>query len=189
MQQSFAFDNAQPVDFLLIIEPSFEVQRFVKGVKNEIFKEFGDYAAKNSKPHITLLKYVTTTDIESKIIGDIKLEIAKTRSFTLRVTGFGSFQGSNTLHLETDFPENLRAIQQILSAKKQQHRISNKSFALISKPHITIAKRLIKPLYEELRSRYSKKIYEGSFHVDAVTILRALHTDSKYSLHSKVLLK
>jgi 2'-5' RNA ligase len=128
--------------YLLIIRPPEDIFLSVKDLKLDLRKTYGSFDSVNSIAHITLFHGYISGYSGNDILSKLEEALHGINSFKIQLNGFGKFEESRTIYLNTE-------------PKKEILNIHKKIFAYfpeitpLQHPHLTIAKDLDQAIFEE----------------------------------------
>jgi 2'-5' RNA ligase len=188
VSRSFTKQQLNLHDYLLIISPDYDVQQKIIHIKKAFSDTYECPTAIQSKPHITLLRFLQVQMQERKIADRLRPLVEAIAPFQVTVDGFGSFP-THTIYANVqtksniiDLVRSLRPLQPMIKLDKW-----NKGH-FITEPHITIARKLLPWQYEKGWLEYSNTPFKASFMVNEVLLLKrpmegkGYQTVAKFSL-------
>lgn len=159
-------------DYLLIIQPSDTVTEKVNAIKKHFAEKYKMPQALQSKPHITLLRFMQYGMNENNILSKLRMLVNKHASFMVSLNGFGSFPTHTIyIHVETMNPiinlvKSLKPAQAFLKYDKE-HKPH-----FITTPHLSIAKKLLPWQFEKSWIELSNTHFKASFMVNNILMLK-----------------
>jgi 2'-5' RNA ligase len=161
-----------PYLYLLILELDEKIKHEITAIKTNFGKEFKSLHALNSIPHLTLCQFVSTLNLEEKMLNELESVSEKSNSFNLILNNFSGFR-PHTIYIQIDnkpdFVELVKAIKTNVKIPiKTKYGKAGFSFT----PHITIAKKLSKDQYELGLNKYSQNTYHADFIAKKMVLLR-----------------
>lgn len=170
-------------EYLLVLSPHEELHNRIMKVKEEFGENYKSVIAKSTKPHITLLKFLTWGMMEEKIVQRMQYISMGTRPFKVELRDYGSYPTHSIfINVATKLP-----IQNLVKELKETQRLLKavKEFKphFIDDPHLTIARDLKPWQYESGWLEYSHRRFAGRFIADSMLLLKRPATEpSKYQI-------
>ncbi len=172
-------------DYLLMIQPSDDVQEKVHVLKKAFAEAYECAQALHSKPHITLLRFMQYGMNEKNIVHKMQVHINKHSSFPVSLKNFGSFPTHTIyVHVETknkivEVVKSLKSIQAFLKFDKE-HKPH-----FITEPYILLAKKLLPWQYEKAWLAYSNTAFTASFMVENILLLKRNIAEKHFTIAAK----
>ncbi len=158
-------------EYLLVLSPSEQVSEYVLNEKRNFKIEFGTFVSEKSIPHITLSNVLINQERSYDFLSQLSKRLENLPNFKINISGFGSFYGSNTIHLNVNVDEAYQHLIMSLLIHKSAFFL-RKSCNITDKPHITIARRLKDSVFEKAQQRYISKEYNNTFIANGLTVLQ-----------------
>lgn len=168
-------------EYLLIIEPCGIVQKQLWAFKRYFLNRHRYPNAIVSKGHITLMRFLHYNSYEKHIIQELQRLAATTAPFNVELRGFGSFGHTLFVNIESVAP-----ILQLVSSHRHVlrplvSRIKGHPAHFVTKPHITIARKLTPYQNEIIWPIWNRTEYSGEFLARNMTLLKRRVGTYKYS--------
>ena len=172
-------------EYLLIIEPDRLVQKQIQAFKQYFISSHRYPNAIVSKSHITLMRFIQYDSYEKPITRALQQVAAQANSFDVELRGFGTF--GHTLFVDI---ASANPILQLVHAHRQLLRpltSSVKGYAarFVTKPHITIARKLTPPQHEVIWPIWNRTNYSSGFRARNMTLLKRRVGTHTYSTVQK----
>lgn len=162
-------------EYLLVAHPDAGVYQQVMAEKQFFSAQFKTPVAVKTKPHITVANFMAMEPMEETIIRWMHRVISTKKSFRVTLDQYGAFR-PHTIYLRV---QDHRPFQQLARELKvvDQYIQSNgcPEMHLVDFPHLTIARRLEHPTYQEAVTVYAEKNFHASFEVKELLLLRRQH--------------
>lgn len=162
----------QLYEYLLIISPDSDVYEKIQLEKQSFYNEFMDKVAIKTTPHITVANFLAKESMEETLIRWIQRICNLRERFTVTLNNYSGFP-PHTIYLRI---QNEKPFQQFAKELKVVNTyVSSCScppMELISKPHLTIARRLTEEVYFKALTQYAHKSFHESFVVKELLLLR-----------------
>jgi 2'-5' RNA ligase len=172
MQTSVLNSTEQLYEYLLVVHPDSAVYEKVQLEKQLFYNEFKERVAIKAKPHITVANFLARESMEETIIRWIQRICNLREQFTVTLNNYSGFP-PHTIYLRV---QNEKPFQQL--AKELQvvntyvSSCSCPPMKLISKPHLSIARKLSEEVYFRALIQYAHKSFHESFVVNELLLLR-----------------
>jgi len=159
-------------EYLLIIEPNKLVQNQLQAFKQYFISNHRYPNAIVSKSHITLLRFIQYDSYEKHIIRALQQVADMATPFDVELRGFGSFGHTLFVDITSAAP-----IVQLISKHRRALRplvsgVKGYAARFVTKPHITIARKLTPPQHEAIWPIWNRTHYSGEFRARNMTLLR-----------------
>lgn len=162
-------------EYLLVAHPDAGVYAQVMAEKQFFSAQFKTQVAIKTKPHITVANFLAMEPMEETIIRWMHRVISAKKSFQVTLDQYGAFR-PHTIYLRVQDHQPFQQLAKELKVVDQYIRSNGcPEMKLISYPHLTIARRLEKPTYQEAVTIYSGKTFHASFEVNELLLLRRQH--------------
>jgi hypothetical protein len=162
----------QLFEYLLVVHPDSEVYKKIESEKQVFYNEFKERVAIKTKPHITVANFLARESMEETLIRWIQRICNLREQFTVTLNNYSGFP-AHTIYLRV---QNEKPFQQLAKQLKVVNTyVSSCScppMKLISKPHLSIARRLSEEVYFKALTQYSHKSFHESFVVNELLLLR-----------------
>jgi 2'-5' RNA ligase len=176
MQTSFSsatkLSEEHLYQYLLVVHPDSDVYEKIETEKQDFYNEYKEKIAIKTKPHITVANFLAKESMEETIIRWIQRICNQKERFTVTLNNYSGFP-PHTIYLRV---QNEKPFQQIAKELKVINSyVSSCScphMKLISKPHVSIAKRLSEEVYFKALIQYAHKSFHASFIVNELVLLR-----------------
>jgi 2'-5' RNA ligase len=168
-------------EYLLIVQPAKKVYDQVVEEKQQFYNLYKEKIAIVTKPHITVANFLATDMMEETIIRYMHRIIGALQCFDVTLNNFSGFPTSNTIYLRVQEEAPFKQMAQQLKVVDQYIKSSGQSKAhLISKPHVTIARRLSADVFEKSLLHYAQKTFHASFTVQELVLIKHRGTYDAY---------
>jgi len=166
-------------EYLLVAHANLRVNEIFNREKNWFSGEFDAKIAAATHPHITLANFLALEPMEYTIAKWIQQIVSGTDSFLVTLDKFAGFP-HHTIYADVQDATPFQQLVKKLKPVKDYIADSNCPAArFISKPHLTIARRLTEEVYIKAMAHYSKKSLYESFMVEELVLLRRRHQFDK----------
>ncbi|MGV3762647.1 2'-5' RNA ligase family protein [Parapedobacter sp.] len=175
----------QLYEYLLIIEPSGLVQKQLQAFKRYFTNQYRYPNAIVSKSHMTLMRFIQYDSYEKHMIREFQRIADMAKPFDVELHGFGSFGHTLFVDVKSAVP-----ILQLISTQRRTLRplvsgVKGHVARFITKPHITIARKLTPPQNAVIWPAWNRTDYRGEFRARDMTLLRRRIGTHPYTLVQK----
>lgn len=159
-------------EYLLIIEPSVAVQKQLEAFKQYFIANHRYPNAIVSKSHMTLMRFIQYDSYEKQMVREFRRIADMADPFDVTLHGFGSF--GHTLYVDV---KSAVPILQLFSTHRRTLRplvsgVKGHVARFVTKPHITIARKLTPPQHAVIWPIWNRTRYRGEFRAQNMTLLR-----------------
>lgn len=171
--QQSCFKGSIVKEYLLIVNPEVGVWQQVMDEKASFFNEYREVSAIQAKPHITIANFLAKEEMEDTVLRWMHRIISSHKAFTVALNNYSGFPNANTIYLRVQDHQPFKQLAKELKVIDELVRDNGLPKAhLISNPHMTIARRLNKPVYEKAMLQYSNKDFHAEFEVKELLLLK-----------------
>jgi 2'-5' RNA ligase len=162
-------------EYLLVAHPDAAVNLKINEEKQYFYDQYGEKIAVKTKPHITIANFLAREAMEETIIRWIARICNNKPTFDVALNNFSGFP-PHTVYLRVQNPKPFQQLANELKVIDNYVQSNACSPAhLITKPHVTIARRLPETIYYKALMDYSRKTFHETFPVDELVLLRRSH--------------
>ena len=169
-------DYGYQFEYLLVAAPSVTVHQQVIDERNYFSATYQEKGLLNTKPYIKVAKFMAKEAMEETIIRWMNRSLATQPTFSVMLNNFGGFP-PHTIFVRV---QNLQPFKQLgASLQSVNHYITTNNcppIQWVSKPHLTIARRLSPEIFDKAMLDYSPKTFEASFTINQLVLLRRQQT-------------
>jgi len=162
--------------YLLTINPSWEVSKYVSGLKKSHQAFLGAGFGLASKPHITVAGFPLYAGQLGLFSRRLEAICRKWNEIKIDVNGFRTFDNSSTICLNVLPNDSLYALYlNIAHFMRNELRAEASHWPRSYTPHITVVRnldRLDESVYQQLWTAYEEKDYTGDFIADKLVLLK-----------------
>ncbi len=172
IQQIYGYDL---YEYLLVAHPDTIVNEKVIAEKQLFYNEYKEKVSVKTQPHITIANFLAKESMEETLIRWIQRICSQQQSFTVTLNNFSGFPPHTIyLRVQNDEPfkklaKDLRVLNTYVSS------CSCPPVKIISKPHLSIARRLPEDVYFKALTQYAHKSFHESFVVKELLLLKRKH--------------
>ncbi len=162
-------------EYLLVGHPDRPVYNKVIEEKEQFAVAYDQKIASKTKPHITIANFLASEPMESTIIRWLQRICGAQQSFTVTLNNYSGFP-PHTIYLRVQDPQPFEQLAKQLKTVDDFIRASACPPArLITRPHLSIARRLPEQVYNKAMMDYAQKTFHESFMLDELLLLRRQH--------------
>ena len=173
--KSLPNDYDYQFEYLLVASPNMEVYERVMEEKQLFYDTYQEKGSIKTKPHITIANFLAKEAMEETIIRWMNRSIATQPRFSVLLNNFGGFP-PHTIYIRVQHAHPFKKLATALQSVN--HFITSNNcppMHLVSKPHLTIARRLPPEVFVRAMLDYSPKTFEASFELNELILLRRQH--------------
>lgn len=173
--QVFSKPVQQYYEYLLVAHPDDAVYEQVMEEKRWFTQQYRQAVAEKTKPHITVANFLAREEMESTIMRWMHRIIQNRQSFTVTLDRYSGFK-PHTIYLRVQDHQPFQQLAKELQVVDQYVRGNGcPEMKLITRPHVTIARRLPAEVYQQAEQVYAQKDFHASFEVKELVLLRRAH--------------
>lgn len=162
-------------EYLLVGHPDAGVYNKVMQEKEYFSGEYNANIAVKTKPHITVANFLASEAMEPTIVKWLQRICGAQQSFPVTLNNYSGFP-PHTIYLRVQDPLPFQQLAKQLKTVDEFIRASACPPAhIISKPHLSIARKLPEQVYNKAMADYSQKMFHESFMLDELLLLRRQH--------------
>ena len=166
-------------EYMLLANPSKEVDEKVRLEKIYFENQYGAEIATRTLPHITITNFLAKERMEDLVCRWTQNACNQQYSFTVALINFSGFP-AHAIFIRVQNPapftqltNNLKSIDRLLLTNDCP------PLQLVTKPHLTIARRLEKEVYEKAIIEYAQRSFYETYTLDNLSLLK------RYSRYKK----
>jgi 2'-5' RNA ligase len=159
-------------EYLLVLNPPEELWQKIMKIKNEFADKYKNEIARHTKPHITLINWVSLELMEERMMQRLQTIAMGITPFKVELKDYASFP-THTIYINVI---SKVPIQSLVREMKQAQRLmtlnrENKPH-FIETPHLSICRKLKPWQYEEGWLEFSNRQFSGRFIADNMLLLK-----------------
>ena len=171
-QQAY-FKGSVIKEYLLVANPETDVLQQVMNEKINFFNEYKEAELSKADPQLLVANFLEKEEMEDTFLRWMHRIISSHKSFTVALNNYSGFPNANTVYIRVQDHQPFKQLAKELKVIDELVRSNGLPKAhLISNPHMTIAGRLDKHLYEKAMLDYSKKDFHAEFQVKELVLLK-----------------
>ena len=169
---NFYMPGYQINEYLLVLNPHEELRNKITDIKKEFSSKYKTVIAGKTKPHLTLVNFVSLAMMEEKIIQRMQAIAMGIAPFKVELKDYGSFP-SHTIFINVISKLPIQSLVKQLKVAQRLMKLNNENKPhFIDEPHITICRKLKPWQYEEGWLEYSNRQFTGRFIADGMLLLK-----------------
>ncbi|MBX3239814.1 MAG: 2'-5' RNA ligase family protein [Chitinophagaceae bacterium] len=187
MQQIQSLPGYRVNEYLLVLQPNEELERKIRGIKEEFAEKYKAEQARWSRPHITLVSFVQYEMMEARLLSRLKMVAMGSPAFKVELKDYGTFP-SHTLYINVvskvpigQLVKTIRSESQRLMKLNDDHKPH-----FIMEPHVTVARKLAPWQYEKAALEYSHRQFTGRFIADGMLLLKRRVGEKPYQIAGRL---
>jgi 2'-5' RNA ligase len=162
-------------EYLLVAHPDTIVNEKVIAEKQFFYDEFKEKVSIKTQPHITIANFLAKESMEETLTRWIQRICTQQQSFTVSLNNYSGFP-AHTIYLRV---QNQQPFQKLAKDLKVLNGYVSSCacppIKIISKPHLSIARRLPEDIYFKALTQYAQKSFHESFMVKELLLLKRKH--------------
>lgn len=162
MKTSFLSDSGsgeQLYEYLLVVHPDSDVYEKIQLEKQCFYNEFKEKVAIKAKPHITVANFLARESMEETLIRWIQRICNLRERFTVTLNNYSGFP-PHTIYLRIQNEQPFQQLAKELNViNTYVSSCSCPPMKFISKPHLSIARRLPEEIYFKALTQYAHKSF------------------------------
>jgi 2'-5' RNA ligase len=166
------WSQAKLQEYSLVAIPDSKVFDKVMEEKRNFSAYYKQETTVETKPHITVAKFVAREEMEETISRYMQRILVKQESFEVALNNYSGFP-PHSIYVRVQNPEHFRQFG--LELKVVNDYITScfcPPITLVKNPHVSIAKALPESLYLKVMMDYSQKSFHETFMVNELVLLR-----------------
>ena len=159
-------------EYLLVLDPPEDLRQKIMKIKEGFAEKYKNEIAKYTKPHITLINWVSLELMEEKMMQRLQMISMGITPFKVELRDYGSFP-THTIFINV---VSKLPVQSLVREMKQAQKLmtldkENKPH-FIETPYISVCRKLKPWQYEEGWQEYSNRQFTGRFIADSMLLLK-----------------
>lgn len=162
-------------EYLLVAHPDTIVNEKVIAEKQFFYDAFKEKVSIKTQPHITIANFLAKESMEETLTRWIQRICTQQQSFTVILNNYSGFP-AHTIYLRVQNEQPFQKLAKDL--KVLNGYISSCAcppIKIISRPHLSIARRLPEDIYFKALTQYAHKSFHESFMVKELLLLKRKH--------------
>ena len=169
-------------EYLLVISPNEELRNRITATRKEFNEKYKPTIPLSGKPHMAIVRFVTWSMLEEKIINRFQHIAMGTTPFKIELKDFGSFPSHTIfINVNTRIPiqqliREVRTIQKLMKADPDHDPL------FMTEPFIPIARKLLPWQYEKGWLDFSHKHFSAKIIADSMLLLKRPLGEKSYQV-------
>lgn len=162
-------------EYLLVAKPDAAVHDKLIQEKQRFTLQYQAPVAEKTKPHITVANFLAKEEMESTIIRWMHRIISNQQRFRVTLDRYCGYK-PHTIYVRVQDHQPFQQLARELQVVDQYVRgYGCPEMHLITRPHMTLARRLSASVYQQAEADYAQKDFQASFEVNELVLLRRTH--------------
>jgi 2'-5' RNA ligase len=159
-------------EYLLVVHPPSEVYNQIREETQYFSSEYNVAVAKKTLPHITVANFLAREEMEETIIRYMRRIFSTQPFFSVALNNYSGLP-EHTVFARIQDHDPFKHLATSLKVIDDYLRSNSCPPAnLVTHPHVAIAKRLQKNIYDKAMFDYSRKIFHASFEVTQLVLVK-----------------
>ena len=159
-------------EYLLVVHPVSDVYEKILLEKQLFYNEYKEKVAIKNRPHITVASFLAKELMEETLIRYIQRICNNRERFVVTLNNYSGFP-PHTIYLRVQNEKPFQELAKELNViNTYVSSCSCPPMKLISKPHLSIARRLSEEVYFKALTQYAHKSFHETFVVNELLLLR-----------------
>lgn len=159
-------------EYLLVLDPPEILWNKIKDIKEDFAKKYKADLAKHTKPHITLINWVSLELMEERMMQRLQTISMGTTPFKVELKDYGSFP-THTIFINVTSKVPIQSlVKEMKQAQKLMTLDKDNKPHFIETPHLSICRKLKPWQYEEGWLEFSNRQFTGRFIADSMLLLK-----------------
>src|SRR5215216_5300167 len=172
MQATISIPGYRINEYLLVLNPPEALWQKIMKIKEEFADKYKNEIARFTKPHITLINWVSLELMEERMMQRLQSIAMGIAPFKVELKDYGSFP-SHTIFINVI---SRLPIQNLVKELKEAQRLmklnSENKPHFIDEPHLTISRKLKPWQYEQAWLEYSHRNFTNRFIAESMLLLK-----------------
>jgi 2'-5' RNA ligase len=167
-------------EYLLIISPDSAVSAALFRIKHLYQSAYGCEYAASLVPHLTLVNFVQLERNERIIVKHFERFSKNIYPFDIQLNGFGGFPQRTIYAAVSNRQPIVKIVKDVqIKFSKLLQPIEHSKPHFIKNPHITIARRMLEPQYNQAWEEWKNREFNAAFRATEITLLKRNITGGK----------
>ena len=172
MEATISIPGYRINEYLLVLSPPEDLWEKIMKIKEGFADKYKNDIAKYTKPHITLINWVSLELMEERMIQRLQTIAMGTTPFKVELKDYGSFP-SHTIFINVTSKVPIQSlVKEMKQAQKLMTLDKDNKPHFIETPYISICRKLKPWQYEEGWLEFSNRQFTGRFIADSMLLLK-----------------
>jgi 2'-5' RNA ligase len=172
MQASISIPGYRINEYLLVLNPPEVLWQKIMKIKEEFADKYKNEIARFTKPHITLINWVSLELMEERMMQRLQTIAMGIAPFKVELKDYGSFP-THTIFINVTSKVPIQSlVRELKDAQKLMTLDKENKPNFIDTPYISICRKLKPWQYEEGWLEFSNRQFTGRFIADSMLLLK-----------------
>ena len=172
MEATISIPGYRINEYLLVLNPPEDLWQKIMKIKEGFADKYKNEIARFTKPHITLINWVSLELMEERMIQRLQTIAMGTTPFKVELKDYGSFP-SHTIFINVTTKVPIQSlVREMKAAQKLMTLNKDNKPHFIETPHLSICRKLKPWQYEEGWLEFSNRQFTGRFIADSMLLLK-----------------
>ena len=172
MEATISIPGYRINEYLLVLNPPEDLWQKIMKIKEGFADKYKNEIARFTKPHITLINWVSLELMEERMIQRLQTIAMGTTPFKVELKDYGSFP-SHTIFINVTSKVPIQSlVREMKAAQKLMTLNKDNKPHFIETPHLSICRKLKPWQYEEGWLEFSNRQFTGRFIADSMLLLK-----------------
>jgi 2'-5' RNA ligase len=159
-------------EYLLVLNPTEDLWQKIMKIKEGFAEKYKNDIAKYTKPHITLINWVSLELMEERMMQRLQTTSMGFTPFKVELKDYGSFP-THTIFINVVSKVPIQSlVREMKQAQKLMTLNKDNKPHFIETPHLSICRKLKPWQYEEGWLEFSNRQFTGKFIADSMLLLK-----------------
>jgi 2'-5' RNA ligase len=172
MQATISIPGYRINEYLLVLNPPEALWQKIMKIKEEFADKYKNEIARFTKPHITLINWVSLELMEERMMQRLQTIAMGITPFKVELKDYGSFP-THTIFINVVSKVPIQSlVKEMKGAQKLMTLNKDNKPHFIETPHLSICRKLKPWQYEEGWLEFSNRQFTGRFIADSMLLLK-----------------
>jgi 2'-5' RNA ligase len=172
MEATISIPGYRINEYLLVLNPPEDLWQKIMKIKEGFADKYKNEIARFTKPHITLINWVSLELMEERMIQRLQTIAMGTTPFKVELKDYGSFP-THTIFINVTSKVPIQSlVKEMKGAQKLMTLNKDNKPHFIETPHLSICRKLKPWQYEEGWLEFSNRQFTGRFIADSMLLLK-----------------
>jgi 2'-5' RNA ligase len=172
MEATISIPGYRINEYLLVLNPPEDLWQKIMKIKEGFADKYKNEIARFTKPHITLINWVSLELMEERMIQRLQTIAMGTTPFKVELKDYGSFP-THTIFINVTSKVPIQSlVKEMKGAQKLMTLNKDNKPHFIDTPHLSICRKLKPWQYEEGWLEFSNRQFTGRFITDSMLLLK-----------------
>ena len=172
MEATISIPGYRINEYLLVLNPPEDLWQKIMKIKEGFADKYKNEIARFTKPHITLINWVSLELMEERMIQRLQTIAMGTTPFKVELKDYGSFP-THTIFINVTSKIPIQSlVREMKQAQKLMTLNKDNKPHFIETPHLSICRKLKPWQYDEGWLEFSNRQFTGRFIADSMLLLK-----------------